>query len=131
MQTHSNILFGTVAPQFLVPDITATVHYYRDKLGFKISDISGDPPQNAIVTRGNSQIFFAGPHPGGGRSNRRSHTTGFDAYFRVHGLDELQQSLQKNGANILQGPELRPYGVREILIEDLNGFVLVFGEVQA
>ena len=40
-----------IAPMFFVTDISATLVYYRDKLGFECQDTWRDPPVYAIVAR--------------------------------------------------------------------------------
>jgi NTP pyrophosphatase (non-canonical NTP hydrolase) len=52
----------------------------------------------------------------------------YDAYFRVSGVDQLAAEFRERGAVIREGPANRVYDVREIVIEDLNGLVLAFGE---
>lgn len=37
--------------------------------------------------------------------------------------------LQRRGAVIIQPPRVAPYGLREIVVEDLNGYRLTFGEL--
>ena len=55
----------------------------------------------------------------------------YDVYFRVTGLDALAADLQSRGAEILDGPEDRSYGQRELVIKDCNGRVLAFGEAKS
>jgi hypothetical protein len=47
----------------------------------------------------------------------------------VHDLDVLYADLQRRGAVITQPPRVAPYGLREIEVEDLNGYRLTFGEI--
>ncbi|MEO1087020.1 MAG: VOC family protein [Acidobacteriota bacterium] len=121
-------VFGTVAPQFVVPDLEATARYYRDRLGFEITDRFLDPPVHIIMTRGYVQIFLALATGEAGRSNRRRLDVGIDAYIRVEGLRALASELRARGATILEGPVRRVYDQEELVVEDCNGFVLVFGE---
>jgi uncharacterized glyoxalase superfamily protein PhnB len=51
-----------------------------------------------------------------------------DVYIYVDDLDELHAGLQRRGANITQLPKVSPYGIREIEVEDLNGYRITFGE---
>jgi catechol 2,3-dioxygenase-like lactoylglutathione lyase family enzyme len=131
----AKVRFEAVVPQFAVPDLVRTAEYYRDVLGFEISgywdgeretDAPQRPPVFAIVRRDEVQVFF-------NRSDRSSVATGraeegYDAYFRVHGVDALAEDLRARGAAILEGPEDRVYGQRELVIRDCNGLVLAFGE---
>jgi hypothetical protein len=40
----------------------------------------------------------------------------------------LYEELKKRGANILEGPVQRSYGCREIVVRDLDGFKIAFGQ---
>jgi predicted enzyme related to lactoylglutathione lyase len=126
--TQTGVRFGTVAPQFIVADVVATAEYYRDVLGFTISDYFLDPPIHAIVTRGQSQVFLSAATGNVGSSNRSLKPAGIDAYFRVTGLVLLAEEIRTNGGMIVEGPVTRSYEVCELVVKDPNGFVLVFGE---
>lgn len=51
-----------------------------------------------------------------------------DVYLYVQDLDQLYADLQQRGANILAAPHMAPHGIRELVVEDLNGYRLAFGE---
>jgi hypothetical protein len=51
-----------------------------------------------------------------------------DVYLYVDSLDALYSDLERRGAVIIQPPRIAPYGLRELVVEDLNGFRLSFGE---
>lgn len=116
-----------IVPQFTVPDVVATSEYYRDVWGFNVSGYWRDPPVFAIVERDGIEIFFnkatMGTEPRTGRV-----AGGYDLYFHVHGLDGWAERLRKNGADIVEGPELREYGQREVVVRDLNGLIIALGE---
>ena len=44
------------------------------------------------------------------------------------GIDALAEELRTRGADILDGPEDRIYGQRELVVKDCNGLILAFGE---
>ena len=50
-----------------------------------------------------------------------------DAYIWVGDVDVLAQELKGRGARIIEGPVDRDYGMREIVIQDPDGFRLAFG----
>jgi len=124
----ARIEFDAVAPQFIVADVVGTAEHYRDVLGFEIRGYLMDPPVHAIVRRGPAEIFLAKSVTLQGTPNRYLKSVAFDAYFRVRGLAALHSELKKRGAKILEGPVVRMYDMREVVVEDCNGFVLVFGE---
>ena len=51
-----------------------------------------------------------------------------DVYLRVTGVDVLTEELRTRGADIIDGPEDRVYGQRELVVTDCNGLILCFGE---
>jgi uncharacterized glyoxalase superfamily protein PhnB len=52
-------------------------------------------------------------------------------YLYVTDVDGLHAELERRGATIKQPPQTAPYGIRELVVEDLNGFRLAFGELSA
>ena len=117
-----------VAPQLAVPDVIEAAEYYRDVFGFTIAGTFGDPPVHAIVNRDEAHIFFGRSGEGTGVSNRSLSPTGIDIYLWLEGLDDFAGEIGTRGGDIIEGPVTRSYGVREIVVRDLNGFVLTFGE---
>lgn len=131
----ATISFVAAVPQFTVPDLVRTAEYYRDVLGFQIAgywdgeqvSFAKDPaPVFAIVWRDQIQVFFSrGDQP----EVRARPTEGApDVYFRIIGIDALAEELRTRGAQILDGPEDRVYGQRELVVTDCNGLILCFGE---
>src|SRR3954454_25030388 len=49
---------AAAVPQFSVSDVLATVHYYRDRLGFEVGDLVADPPEWGGVGRDNVDLFL-------------------------------------------------------------------------
>ncbi|MGH7278017.1 MAG: VOC family protein [Candidatus Rokuibacteriota bacterium] len=131
----ATIRFEAAVPQFTVPDVAQTAEYYRDVLGFQISgywdgervSLAADPPPVfGIVWRDQIQVFF---NRGDQSEVRMGRAEGaYDAYLRVTGLDALAAELRTRGADILDGPEDRIYGQRELVVRDCNGLILAFGE---
>jgi len=126
--TTTRSRFAAVVPQFSVPDVLATVHYYRDRIGFAVGDLVADPPEWGAVARDGVEIFF-NRLPAGASGHPRIRAAGaYDAYFRVTGVDHLAAEFRERGVVIREGPTNRVYDIRELVIEDLNGLILAFGE---
>ena len=119
-----------VAPYFLVDDVVATAHYYRDKLGFTFERFWGEPPCFCMVTRGGVVIMLS-----------QSTTTGvmrpnpvadpkreaWDAYLWVDDADALYGEFKSRGVRIAREICDQPYGCRDFDVEDCNGYRLGFG----
>lgn len=119
----------SLAACFPVADISATIRWYEEQLGF-IGDPfpSAEPYVFAILRRDDVEIFLQridgykkpdlyGSRPGGV----------WDAYFRVEGLRDLYESVREE-ATIVQPLRQQPYGNWEFEVKDPNGYVLVFSE---
>ncbi len=121
------------SPVLGVRNVRQAAEYYRDVLGFSL-DVDGvfQPTEDesggvyAIVKRGGVWIHFQirrGELPG-----RERQPLERDAYVYVDDLDALYADLQRRGAVIAQPPRVAPYGLRELVVEDLNGYRIAFGE---
>ena len=134
-QATPTVRFVAAVPQFTVQDLVRTAEYYRDVLGFQIAGywngervslVADTPPVFAIVRRDQVQVFFNRADQADVRTGRAEGA--YDAYLRVAGIDAVAEELRTRGADILDGPEERIYGQRELVVKDCNGLILAFGE---
>jgi uncharacterized glyoxalase superfamily protein PhnB len=121
--------FQSAAPCFPVADISATIRWYEEQLGFIADPFpASEPYVFAIVYRDNVEIMLQrvtgyekpdlyGSRPGGV----------WDAYFRIEGVKDLFESV-RDEANIIKPLRQQPYGNWEFEVKDPNGYVLVFSE---
>jgi len=119
-----------VAPYFLVADVVKSAEFYRDKLGFTIRGyFFEEPPVFAMVGRGDDQtIMLSRMERGRGGSNRQFKPEAVDAYLWADGVDALHAEFARKGVEIVMPPTLRIYGMKELEVRDLDGYVLCFGE---
>jgi catechol 2,3-dioxygenase-like lactoylglutathione lyase family enzyme len=104
------------APVLHVPDVEAAAREYRDRLGFTFD--YGDAGY-AVVWRENAAVhFLRGDGP----------PAGVHLFFWVEDVDALHAELAGRGARILEVPTDRTYGLREFVVEDLNGVRVVFAQ---
>ena len=123
------------SPVLGVSNVRQTAEYYRDVLGFSLDPVDGvfqprgDEPGDVygIVKREGAWIHFQIRR--GELPTRERPAFERDVYMYVADLDALHAELVQRGARVLQEPRLAPYGIREIIVEDLNGFRLTFGEI--
>ena len=119
----------TVAACFPVADISATIRWYEEQLGF-----AGDPFPDcepyvfAILRRDNVEIFLQ-RIDGYVKPDLYSSRSGgvWDAYIRTEGVHDLYESVRKE-ATIVKPLRQQPYGNWEFEVKDPNGYVLVFSE---
>lgn len=108
-------------------DVVETAEYYWDVWGFRIAGYWKDPPVFAIIELDGIQLFFNQATPGTAIRTGRVEE-GYDVYLCIRGLDQLAARLNERGAAILEGPVIRDYGARELVVSDCNGLVLALGE---
>jgi uncharacterized glyoxalase superfamily protein PhnB len=119
-----------VAPYFLVADVTKAAEFYRDRLGFRIIGyFFEEPPVFAMVGRDEQTIMLSLMEDGRrGGSNRVFKSEAIDAYLWTDDVDGLYRAFQAAGADIAMPPTLRIYGMKELEVRDLDGYILCFGE---
>jgi uncharacterized glyoxalase superfamily protein PhnB len=119
----------SVAVCFPVADISATIRWYEDQLGFAADPFPpAEPYVFAILRRDEIEIMlqridgYEKPDIYGSRSGGV-----WDAYITVEGVRDLYESVREK-ATIVQPLRQQPYGMWEFEIKDPNGYVLVFAE---
>jgi uncharacterized glyoxalase superfamily protein PhnB len=112
-----------------VADVPASLAYYTEKLGFTQSwrwspadQFSGQaPPTLAQVMRGHCVLFLAQQEQGG---------PGMWIFLDLETpaeLDRLHQEYAAKGARIAEPPADRPWGMREMRVQDLDGHTFRVG----
>jgi catechol 2,3-dioxygenase-like lactoylglutathione lyase family enzyme len=113
-----------VVPMIHVPDVRATVDWYRD-IGFMVIDTYGNEREGlsfAILSFGSSEVMF---NQGGQPSTR--HRREVDLYVYTDNVDDLYRRL-KDRVEVVESPHDTFYGMREFIFRDLNRFWVTFGE---
>jgi hypothetical protein len=118
------------APYFLVADLTATAAHYRDKFGFDIGTLYGDPPSFAIVSRDGVAVCLK-EVPGPTRQGAAVPCEGqADAYIWVADLFALADELRERGADLVTDPlDQSIYDGRDMHVRDNDGRIIVFGQL--
>lgn len=118
-----------VTPSLYVADVAEAVTFYPEILGFTQTGVWAEDgsPLWAEVARegpkGPARIwFFSGQIDG-----RPGPALSGLLYLFVDSVDAEAARLGDK-VNILWGPENQGYGLRELGIEDLNGYLLCFAE---
>lgn len=120
---------SAITPSLYVPDVAAAVRFYTDVLGFSQTGAWAEDGETlwAEVTRtgpkGPARLwFFSGQIEG-----RPGPALSGVLYLFTASVDAEAARLAGK-VNILWGPEDQEYGLRELGIEDLNGYMLCFAE---
>ena len=126
------MIFKSITTNLLVDNVTETIEYYKNKLGFSV--LKTIPEQGdfdwALVKRNDVVIMFqsrrslsnnlaqeSGKKPG----------SGLTLYIYVQGILELYLALEDE-VEITSSIESTFYNTIEFSILDLNGYVITFAE---
>jgi predicted enzyme related to lactoylglutathione lyase len=104
------------APVLHVPDVSATVAFYRNLLGFTC-DCGNDT--YAVVWRDNSAIHFV---------RDEGSPRGVHLFQWVKDVDAYYREVVDRGAQGAAEPTDQTYGIREFGLCDINGVEIVFGQ---
>jgi GNAT superfamily N-acetyltransferase len=105
-----------------VSNVNSAVRYYADVLGFGGEWTWGEPPDFGGVRWGKVNVMFCLQRELAARVAGHQHA------FVVEGIDALHALHLRNGAEIIAPLEAKPWGLREYVVRDLNGYHLRFGE---
>ena len=102
---------GPPVPELPVADVERAQQYYRDILGFEVAWLYPTKDIGA-VTRKPVTIFF------------RKRQPPFEPtvhWIFAQDVDAAYHEMKSSGANIVDSLEVKPWGLRQFTIEDLDG----------
>jgi len=127
--------FNKVTPNLVVRDLEMSIRFYRDVLGFSVSQTVPDkaPFIFAWMKRDEADIFlnanmppqpgepdlYAGKTVGGGTMS---------LYLVMEGIDDLYARVQHEKVPIVIAMHKQFYGMREFAVHDPDGHLLIFAQ---
>jgi uncharacterized glyoxalase superfamily protein PhnB len=115
-----------IAPQFFTTDLTATLAYYKDRLGFECLGTWDSPPVYAIVARDQHAIHFRLAEPPTPNPDKYADEL-LDAYLFIENADALYADYAARGVEFTRGLANMPWNAREFVVKDCDGRLLAFG----
>ena len=110
---------------FYASDIKATADFYR-KLGFDVAE----SVENARVKMGDFTLAFIDEKttPIQNESGKTPKGLGIYTYVEVDDADQHFELIKKNGVTPRTEPKTWPWGKREFVVKDPDGYKIVFYE---
>jgi uncharacterized glyoxalase superfamily protein PhnB len=115
-----------IAPQFFSTDISRTLAYYKEKLGFECVATWQDPPVYAIVARDQHAIHFRCAEPPTANPDKYADEL-LDAYLSIEDADGLYAEYAALGVEFTRELGNTPWNSREFVVKDCDGRLLAFG----
>jgi len=112
-----------IVPMIHVPDVTATADWYQS-IGFKLVRWNDEDGERnwALLILGSSELMLQA----GGKPST-AHRREFDLYIHTDNLQALHATLQGR-VQVVEDLHDTFYGMRELIIRDINGFWITFGQ---
>jgi catechol 2,3-dioxygenase-like lactoylglutathione lyase family enzyme len=115
----------SVVPMIHVPDVRATVDWYQS-IGFKVVATYGNETPDglsfAVVSFGESEVMF---NQNGETSTEWRREV--DLYIYTDDIDAIYARF-KDRVDVVEGPHDTFYGMREVIIRDVNRFWITFAQ---
>jgi hypothetical protein len=122
-------VFLEAAPFLLVDDVVRSSEYWRDVFGFNLGRYFGNPPGFTIMQRNTARVMLRQAKSPAAVSNTTKLHEALDLYIWVSDVTALHDELKARGADIVNPPETED-GRNEMLVRELNGYLICFGEVR-
>ena len=118
---HGSTAFTAMTPILNVASVEASIEHYTSVLGFnKDWDWPAEEEDKTFASISNGEVHvFLAENSQGARP--------VWIYYNVGDVDKLHEEYAAAGAVVSQEPVDRPWGAREMLVEDLDGHVLRIG----
>src|SRR3954466_11449288 len=105
------------SPIFATTDVAASARFYEEVLGFQSSWTYGTPATFAGASFGNVQIMFSY------QPDLAAKVEGHEHWLAVEDVDALYSAHVERGAQIVSPIENKPWGRREYVVRDPNGYL--------
>jgi uncharacterized glyoxalase superfamily protein PhnB len=126
--THEQQLqnYSSAVPVIATADVSGTVRYFEQTLGFEQQWIWGDPPLYAGLKAGSAILYIThDPDTAAAIKERRLAP---DIFLWVNQIDQVYDRHRAKNADIVEELTARPWGVRQYVVREPNGYHLKVAE---
>ncbi|MES1223825.1 MAG: GNAT family N-acetyltransferase [Bacteroidota bacterium] len=110
--------FNTIVPILNSSNVTASLTYYTNVLGFENKWEWGTPPAFGGIYKDGIEIFFCKNGQG---------QPGTWISIMVDDVDEYFEIIKAKGADVISPPESMEWNIREMLVKDPDGHIIRVG----
>ena len=123
-----DVRLRTAAASFTVNDIEKSLAWYRDVLGFAVSERWEDKGTLLGVEMTAGDVTFMLGQDDWKKGRDRVKGEGVRVYCSTdQNLDRLAQRIKANGGTLTQEPLDQPWGMRDFSLEDPDGYKITVG----
>jgi GNAT superfamily N-acetyltransferase/uncharacterized glyoxalase superfamily protein PhnB len=118
-------IFSHVEPVLAVQEVSETIEYWQNILGFPTKWTWDEPPTFGAVSWQKVHVQFYQD------ATRAAASRGNSLWIRLQGIEELYRFHQKKNAEVVAPLENKPWGMAEYTLREMNGYFLHFAGVIA
>ena len=115
-----NTKFTSLVPIFSVGDLSKSIEFYTETLGFQLDFVYGEPQFYAGLFKDSIELHLVS-------KNLRQPAGSGNLSILTDEVDDLHQKLIEAKVQIIVPPDDRDYGLRDFSCKDLDGNIIVFG----
>jgi catechol 2,3-dioxygenase-like lactoylglutathione lyase family enzyme len=120
--------FSSAVPVIATSDVLGTVRYFEQTLGFRQQWLWGDPPVYASIRAGGALLYVT--YDPELASTIRERRLAPDIFLWVSDIDSVYAHHRAARADITEELTARPWGVRQYVVREPNGYLLKVAESQ-
>lgn len=115
--------FSHAATVLAVNNVSKSIEFYTEKLGFRLSFSWSDPPTYAVLVRGGVSIHLTER-----ADDLIPSTEHCVLYIFVFDVEAVYQQCVADGVEIINIPQERDYQMKDFDIRDPDGYIISFGK---
>jgi GNAT superfamily N-acetyltransferase/uncharacterized glyoxalase superfamily protein PhnB len=123
MENGLQPVLSHVEPVLAVHDVSETISYWQNVLGFPTKWTWGEPPVHGAVSWQKAHIQFSR------NPDLAAASKGNSIWIRLQRLEELYKIHQERKAEIVAPLANQPWGMAQYTIRDINGYYIDFAGV--
>ena len=122
----SSVTLKSATPIFFVSDVPRTAAFFRDKLGFAVDFLHGEPPFYGSVSRGEACLHLRLVHQTWFAERSSSEESLILATIEVSDVKALYAELADRGADFVQPLTHQSWGGTDFQVRDPDGNAFSF-----
>jgi uncharacterized glyoxalase superfamily protein PhnB len=122
----SNVVLKPAVPILFVREVPASAIFFKEKLGFDIDFLYGEPPFYGSISRGGACLHLRCVHEPNFAELAAREVSLILASIEVSDIRGLFEEFKERGVEFAQTPTKQPWGGTDFHVRDPDGNVVSF-----
>ena len=122
----SEVVLKPAVPILFVRDVPASAAFFKEKLGFEIDFLYGEPPFYGSVSRGNARLHLRCVHEPNFAELAAREGSLILATIEVSAVQSLFEEFRERDVEFAQTPTKQDWGGTDFHVRDPDGNVISF-----